>query len=205
MIEPSRHPVIPLLAVLAIGAAGSAYRRTHDPRVDPCRVPEALHLTKAIPGSIPGGEDLDRQEGPIFQWTLGTVDRGGASPFNFRIVRTYGMFERPIAMVHPDLEPFASRTEILETPGGELPVALVESGAQPRHLFVYTQILGNTPVESPILARIRQAIVGPWKGLPLTVLLIEGTITPRTAQRTEEEALRWLTDAWAYYGEVCGV
>jgi hypothetical protein len=204
-------PHIALLAVLAGAVVWPAWLSPR--RTDPCAHPDVLPVTGLIPGSRPEGERRDRLGGDIVQWSEGRVtDPGlaGESPLFFRMIRTYNvlkMAQRPLSLMPTPVEPETVRVELVEAPGGPLPIHVVRTTrAAGFYVAAYLYLYGNDPVPHPFGYQLRGALRELREGRrPLTLILVGGPAIRENAAKREDLALRWIVSAWQHYRSMCHV
>jgi hypothetical protein len=201
-------PHIALLAVLAGAVVWWAWLSPR--RADPCAHPEVLPVTGLIPGSRPEGERRERLGGDIIQWSEGRIDAElpDEQPLFFRIVRNYNVLkaaERPMALMPQPVEPETVRIELVEAPGGPLPIHVVRTtGPTTFHIAAYVYLYGNDPVPHPFEFQLRGALRELRNGRrPLTLILVGGPATRQNVARREDLALRWIVSAWQHHRSMC--
>jgi len=202
---------LPHIALLAVVAGAVVWLAWLSPRrTDPCAHPDVLPVTGLIPGSRPEGERRDRLGGDIIQWSEGRVspELPGEQPLFFRIIRTYNVLkaaERPLSLMPTPVEPETLRDELVEAPGGPLPIHIVKStGPSAFHISAYLYLYGNDPVPHPFEFQLRGALRELREGQrPLTLILAGGSATRENAAQREDLALRWVTSAWQHYRSMC--
>jgi hypothetical protein len=180
-------------------------------RIDPCAHPDVLPVTGLITGSRPTGERQDRLSDDVFQWSEGTVAAEGRPDqplLSFRIVRSYNVLkaaEKPLHFMADEVEPESLEFELVDAPGGPLPVHVVRTtGVGAFQVVAYSLLYGNEPVSHPLPHQLRQTWQDPFRGQrPLTVILAGGPATPETAGPLRELALRWIASAWQHYRLMC--
>lgn len=209
MLSARFVPHIALLAVLAGAVVWPAWRSPR--RADPCAHPDVLLVTGLIPGSRPEGERRDRLGGDIVQWSEGRVtDPGlaGEPPLFFRMIRTYNVLnaaQRPLSPMPKPVDPETVRVELVEAPGGPLPIHVVRTtGPAAFYVAAYLYLYGNDPVPYPFGYQLRGALRELRDGQrPLTLLLAGGATTQANAAEREDLALRWIVSAWQHYRSMC--
>jgi len=209
-LRPSTRFLVPIVG-LALACGAIVWPRwLHPQRIDTCARPEVLSVTGLIAGSQPEGERRDRLDSDNVQWSEGSIADASfpKDPLLFRIVRSYNVLktaEHPLGLMPVRVDPEQVRLELLDTPGGPLPVHVMRSsGRNSFHVVAYTFVFGNEPVESPFVAQLRGALRELRDGRrPLTILLAGGAATSETAPHREEVAMRWIASAWQHYRQLC--
>ncbi len=204
--------VIPIV-VLALACGAIVWPRWLRPqRTDPCAHPDVLGVTGLIPGSQPEGERRELRSADIIQWSEGHIpdELFPRDPLLFRIVRNYSVFkaaERPLGLMPKVVEPETVRLELVDAPGGPLPVHVVRTtGREAFQVVAYLYAFGNEPIAQPFVEQLTGAFRELRNGrLPLTVFLAGGAATAETAPHREELALRWIASAWQHYRNMCVV
>jgi hypothetical protein len=202
---------VPHIALLAVLAGAVVWWASLSPRrADPCAHPEVLSVTGLIPGSRPEGKRRERLGGDIIQWSEGRIDAElpGEQPLFYRIVRTYNVLkaaERPMALMPQHVEPETVRIELVEAPGGPLPIHVVRTtGPTIFHIAAYLYLYGNDPAPHPFELQLRGALRELRNGRrPLTLILVGGPATRQNAARREDLALRWIASAWQHHRSMC--
>jgi hypothetical protein len=198
-------------AGLALACGAIVWPRWLAPdRAETCARPEVLSVTGLIPGTHPGGERRTRLSADVIQWSEGSIpdELLPRDPLVFRIVRSYAVLktaEHPLGLMPARVEAEIFRRELVDAPGGPLPVHVVRSSGHDKfHVVAYAFVFGNEPVENPFLAQLRGTLRELRNGRrPLTVLLAGGMATPETAAHREALALRWIAAAWEHYRGMC--
>jgi hypothetical protein len=209
-MKPSTRFLLPI-AALALACGALVWPRWLAPqRVDTCAHPDVLSVTGLIPGSQPDRKRPESLDAENVQWSQGLVTDASfpRDPMHFRIVRSFNVFktaERPLGLMPTTVEPERVRVELIDAPGGPLPVHVVRSSGHGLfHVVAYAFVFGNEPVTHPFVAQLRGALRELRGGRrPLTLLLAGGAATPETAQQREEVALRWVASAWEHYRGMC--
>jgi hypothetical protein len=159
----------------------------------------------ARPVRLTGVEGSERQGDSIFQWTS---REAGPGTISHALIRT--RWPRVLADVgslsRPRIIPSRSEVRRVSHDGIELPIHFSHAEGAPRfefvaHLFIYR----GRPVEN-VLPHQLAAV---WEQLafgrrPATVLMAWGTGSPVDAQKLEEEATRWIVEAWEHFESRCG-
>ena len=204
-------PHIALLAVLAGAVVWPAWISPR--RTDPCAHPDVLPVTGLIPQSRPEGERRDRLGGDVLQWSEGRLTGPGLTrelPLFFRIVRTYNVLmaaQRPLSLMPKPVEPETVRVELVEAPGGPLPIHVIRTtGPTSFYVAAYLYLFGNDPVPYPFSYQLRGALRELRDGQrPMTLFLVGGPATEANAAEREALAFRWIVSAWQHYHSVCVV
>lgn len=225
MTRPSTRFAAALVAILgaAVGLRIGVLERARGE--DSCASPSSLKATSLIPGTVALGERLEAFDEKTVQWSEGEVPvRATPSlPMRFQIIRSYdapSLYGNPLALA--DWPPLGSagagaghamqaetlRLRTTASQGTDLPIHVAWDHTQaprgPSRLVAWMYVFDNAPVRSPTAAQLRAALHLATRGpRPLTLLIVSAYATERSATDTEDAAVAWLGDAWAYVASAC--
>ncbi len=207
MIPLSRRYLTPLVALLLLAWIPVAIRQAGGNRDDSCANPAGLYEVSDIPRS-----EFERQHPhaaiivpSALQWSQGYVDVAGADGhvLKFDLVRANSALElyawsRKALSADYYMEP--AQQVMLEAGSDTLPVLIQRNSGTgfAAMLFVDT----DRPTARPIATSLRRSAASPAGPVePSTLFFVR---TPPSSPLPEEEALRWIRDAWRFYRATCG-
>ena len=96
-----------LLALCLLALAPIAWKQSRPLRHDPCRVPGALLDVGAVPGATARGQQLERVDDTILQWSEGVIDgERSRPPMEFQWVRSFDarrLYENPTLLLKTEM------------------------------------------------------------------------------------------------------
>jgi len=209
VIPLSGRYLAPLVALLALALIPVAIRHAGGNHGDACRSPAALYEVSEIPRTEFGRQHPDPTWNvpSAVQWTQGRVlpSFAGGSPMKFDLIRAESaldLYAWSRKTLSPDYYVEAAELVPVEAAGESLPVLVQRNheGAFGAMLFVEA----NRPTAAPIAASLRRAareLRGPVQ--PASVFFVRTPNPLGSHEVKEEDAIRWLRDAWLLYRATC--
>jgi hypothetical protein len=214
-VTPISNRYATTCAILLAATLGVVTLATHrTPEIDDCADPIALAEPDRFDGVDPFGPDPKMLGDVISFWSGSRIKMKHelVGPFRVAIARTH----QPIRFyLQPDnispmpFPPDKGDFEWVERDGKKLPVHILFSESRSSASYMtaftaYTFLYHNEPVAHPLAAQLRAAIADLFGGRrPLTMLMVQGTVSRIYLAQATDFAKEWLADTAARYQEVC--
>jgi len=210
MIPLSGRYLVPVVALLALALVPVAARHAGGRLDDSCAVPAGLYEVSEIPNS-----QFERQHpapgrwvSRVIQWSQGSLETklpAGASPLKFDVIRSYSsldLYAWSRNVLTPDYYVTPVDITSVDAGGEVLPVMIHRNADEGFAAMLFLD--AGRPTANPIASSLRRALRNPLA--PATTSTIFSVRTPNPlgdARFREEDATRWLRDAWLFYRATC--
>lgn len=196
------------LAVLLVTAVLVWTVQLRAGRWEPAAHPEKIVMASEIPGTKTVHEKkTKKKDRVIFDRYIGELETptGAAS---YQILRSDQPSELTwswVLKLDRPLDPLDSWGESREVDGESIVVHWVEESiGSTKHFAASTEVLGCEPVQSLLASQIQSAPRQLLHGsLPLTVYVVEATVSRIEEEAVKQVASEWLGAAVSHHREVC--
>ncbi|MBW2419906.1 MAG: hypothetical protein JRH19_15285 [Deltaproteobacteria bacterium] len=209
MTPISGRYLVPLVALLVLALIPVATRHVGGNRGDACASPAALYEVSDIPKSQfqRPHPDAGVNVPSWIQWTQGRM-RPSSVPgvtLRFDLIRAYSALDLHI-WAHNTLTPdfYVEPADLVpvDAGGDTLPVLIRRNRGVGFGAMLF--IDAGRPTANPVAASLQRALrhpLGPL--LPSTIFFIRTPALLGMDEATEDEALRWIRNAWLFYQANC--